>query len=130
MKTAIQEMIERLEKSGFFLISYDYDIFNEALEKEKEQIVKAWEDGDYAYFYSKETGRDFDNGEEYYKDVYNTKEVNDDKYSIFDCYGMIVEHYGINMTFEKAKNLIDKLNPIGDGFAPYTIEKTTKTNNL
>jgi len=37
-KTAIEEMIERLEKSGFFLISYDYDIFNEALEKEKEQI--------------------------------------------------------------------------------------------
>jgi hypothetical protein len=45
MKTAIQEMIERLEKSGFFLISYDYDIFNEALEKEKEQIQKAFSDG-------------------------------------------------------------------------------------
>ena len=46
MKTAIQEMIERLEKSGFFLISYDYDIFNEALEKEKEQIMNAyWEGG-------------------------------------------------------------------------------------
>jgi len=99
------------------------------LEKEKEQIVKAWEDGDYAYFYSKETGMDFDNGEEYYKDVYSTKEVNDDKYSIFDCYGMIVKQYGINMTFEKAKNLIDKLNPIGDGFAPYTIEKTNQTYN-
>jgi hypothetical protein len=41
MKTAIQEMIERLEKSGFFLISYDYDIFNEALEKEKQQIINA-----------------------------------------------------------------------------------------
>jgi hypothetical protein len=45
MKTAIQEMIERLEKSGFFLISYDYDIFNEALEKEKEQIMMAYNDG-------------------------------------------------------------------------------------
>jgi hypothetical protein len=28
------------------------------------------------------------------------------------------------------RSVIDKLNPIGDGFAPYTIEKTTKTNNL
>lgn len=98
-------------------------------QKEKEQIIKAWEDGDYAYFYSKETGRDFDNGEEYYKDVYSTKEVNDDKYSIFDCYGMIVKHYGITMTFEKAKNLIDKLNISGDGFAPYKIEKNNQTYN-
>ena len=45
MKTAIQEMIERLEKSGFFLISYDYDIFNEALEKEKEQLEIAFDLG-------------------------------------------------------------------------------------
>lgn len=37
---------------------------------EKEQLVKAWDDGDYAYFYSKETGRDFDNGEEYYNEIY------------------------------------------------------------
>jgi len=131
MKTAMQELIEWLENSS----DVQNDILNweivkkNAFEKEKEQIVKAWEDGDYAYFYSKETGRDFDNGEEYYKDVYSTKEVNDDKYSIFDCYGMIVEHYGINMTFEKAKNLIDKLNPIGDGFAPYTIEKNNQTYN-
>jgi hypothetical protein len=129
MKTAMQELMDevrKLRKNGF---SVDDKYLQGLLEKEKEQIVKAWEDGDYAYFYSKETGRDFDNGEEYYKDVYSTKEVNDDKYSIFDCYGMIVEHYGINMTFEKAKNLIDKLNPIGDGFAPYTIEKNNQTYN-
>jgi hypothetical protein len=140
MKTAVTMLGEAFRQWQKDWDSYDkgigdkpksYDEFiSPFIELEKEQIVKAWEDGDYAYFYSKETGRDFDNGEEYYKDVYNTKEVNDDKYSIFDCYGMIVEHYGINMTFEKAKNLIDKLNPIGDGFAPYTIEKTTKTNNL
>jgi hypothetical protein len=138
MKTTMQELIDEMDliknllweeglKDKSAMIS---DMIKKAvnkLEKEKEQIVKAWEDGDYAYFYSKETGRDFDNGEEYYKDVYSTKEVNYDKYSIFDCYGMIVEQYGINMTFEKAKNLIDKLNPIGDGFAPYTIEKTNQS---
>jgi len=43
----------------------------QAKQMEKEQIVKAWDDGDYAYFYSKETGRDFDNGEEYYNENYN-----------------------------------------------------------
>ena len=42
----------------------------QAKQMEKEQLVKAWDDGDYAYFYSKETGRDFDNGEEYYKETY------------------------------------------------------------
>ena len=41
------------------------------LAMEKEQISKAWDDGDYAYFYSKETGRDFENGEEYYNETYN-----------------------------------------------------------
>jgi len=30
-----------------------------------------WDDGDYAYFYSKETGRDFENGEQYYNETYN-----------------------------------------------------------
>jgi hypothetical protein len=131
MKTAMQELIEWCNEYQGQMISADQVVLKayKLLEKEKGQIIKAWEDGDYAYFYSKETGRDFDNGEEYYKDVYITKEVNDDKYSIFDCHGMIVEHYGINMTFEKAKNLIDKLNSIGDGFAPYTIEKNNQTYN-
>jgi curli biogenesis system outer membrane secretion channel CsgG len=42
----------------------------QAKQMEKEQLVKAWDGGDYAYFYSKETGRDFDNGEEYYNEIY------------------------------------------------------------
>ena len=46
-------------------------IYKQAKQMEKEQLVKAWDDGDYAYFYSKETGRDFDNGEEYYNETYN-----------------------------------------------------------
>ena len=45
-------------------------VFEQAKQMEKEQISKAWDDGDYAYFYSKETGRDFDNGEEYYNETY------------------------------------------------------------
>ena len=48
--------------------------FEQAKAMEKEQISKAWDDGDYddyAYFYSKETGRDFENGEQYYNETYN-----------------------------------------------------------
>lgn len=48
-------------------------LFQQAKQMEKEQISKAWDDGDYAYFYSKETGRDFDNGEEYYNEKFKTK---------------------------------------------------------
>jgi hypothetical protein len=47
------------------------NLFEQAKQMEKEQLVKAWDDGDYAYFYSKETGRDFDNGEQYYNETYN-----------------------------------------------------------
>jgi hypothetical protein len=47
------------------------ELLEQAKQMEKEQISKAWDDGDYAYFYSKETGRDFDNGEEYYNENYN-----------------------------------------------------------
>ena len=46
-------------------------LLDQAKAMEKEQIVDAWEDGDYAYFYSKETGKDFENGEEYYNETYN-----------------------------------------------------------
>lgn len=41
-----------------------------AKQMEREQISKAWEDGDYSYFHSKEDGKDFDNGEQYYKERY------------------------------------------------------------
>ncbi len=60
--TLVKSIFERLERDGLFI---------KALEKEKEQISKAWDDGDYAYFYNKETGRDFENGEEYYNQTYN-----------------------------------------------------------
>ena len=42
----------------------------EAEQMHKEEIVNAWNDGDYAYFYSKETGRDFVDGSEYYNETF------------------------------------------------------------
>lgn len=46
-------------------------IFREqAKEIEKEQIAKAFDDGDYNYHYSRKTGDDFEDGKEYYQEVY------------------------------------------------------------
>ena len=51
------------------------DLLEQAKEMEKQHIIDAWDDGDYAYFYSKETFKDFENGLQYYNEVF-TKEVN------------------------------------------------------
>jgi hypothetical protein len=50
------------------------DILKQAKEMEKEQIAKAFDDGDYNYHYSRKTGDDFENGKEYYQEVYG-KEI-------------------------------------------------------
>jgi hypothetical protein len=44
-------------------------IINNALQMEREQIVDAWNDGDYAYFYSIE-GKEFEDGDEYYEEKF------------------------------------------------------------
>jgi hypothetical protein len=45
-------------------------LIEKAKEMEKEQIAKAFDDGDYNYHYSRKTGNDFENGEEYFKELY------------------------------------------------------------
>ena len=71
-QTAVEWLIEQLEVFVTLDEELTWDkMFDQAKQMEKEQLVKAWDDGDYAYFYSKETGRDFDNGEEYYNETYN-----------------------------------------------------------
>jgi hypothetical protein len=46
------------------------ETYQQAKEMEKEQIAKAFDDGDYNYHYSRKTGNDFENGEEYFKELY------------------------------------------------------------
>jgi hypothetical protein len=67
VQTAIEWLIEQLQAPCRGIPSH---IVEQAKQMEREQISKAWDDGDYAYFYSKETGRDFDNGEQYYNETY------------------------------------------------------------
>ena len=45
-------------------------VIEQAKEMEKEQIAKAFDDGDYNYHYSRKTGDDFEDGKEYFNEVY------------------------------------------------------------
>ena len=79
-KTAMQQLLHQMREERTKLpLPIEWDRAYQAIEMviettyiplEKEQIVDAWNGGDYAYFYSKETGRDFADGEEYYKETY------------------------------------------------------------
>jgi hypothetical protein len=72
-QTAVEWYFDKI-KSHF---EHDGDLYEVACmtyaiakEKEREQIIDAWNGGDYAYFYSKETGKDFEDGEQYYNETY------------------------------------------------------------
>lgn len=66
--TAVDWLVKKyFDDYNVLIPELEYEI---AKQMEKEQISKAWDDGDYAYFYSKETGKDFDNGEQYYNETY------------------------------------------------------------
>jgi len=69
-QTAVEWLLQRFEDGDMYNVEDAQFIKHQALKMEKEQIAKAWDDGDYAYFHSKETGRDFDNGKQYYNETY------------------------------------------------------------
>ena len=80
-QTAIQSLIEdikigtlsdHIDGVEYFSKDTILELLERAKQMEKEQIAKAWDDGDYAYFYSKETGKDFENGEQYYNETYES----------------------------------------------------------
>jgi hypothetical protein len=51
-----------------------HDALEQAKEMEKQQIAKSFDDGDYNYHYSRKTGNDFEDGQEYYNEVYGGDE--------------------------------------------------------
>jgi hypothetical protein len=68
MKTAMQELIEYLESRYFkYEISSILLKSKELLEKEKQQIIKAHNEGIWT------TEKCFDEGEEYYNQTYQNK---------------------------------------------------------
>ena len=84
MKTAMQELIDELdlikivEKHNFFMVKY---IIEQSLEKEKQQILKAYEDGADHGMDVIEDGLDYVVAIEYYNQTYNQN--NNDKCGCF-----------------------------------------------
>jgi hypothetical protein len=68
--TAVDWLVEQYKKVGGISIS----MAEIAKEMEKEQITQSFEDGEYNYFYSKEDGKDFENGFEYYNEKFKQQE--------------------------------------------------------
>jgi len=69
MKTAMQELIDYM-KTYFHLTDDSLEMFDKALEKEKEQIIDAYENGVGDENERNLSGK-FTNAEEYYNQTYN-----------------------------------------------------------
>jgi len=69
-QTAVEWLVEQVNADCLNSTFIRPELVRDALELEKEQIEDAWNGGDYAYFYSKETGRDFADGKDYYNETY------------------------------------------------------------
>ena len=67
----MQELIEYLNGDTYAGICDIKDRAEELLEKEKDNIAKAWDAGYYGYFSLGIREIEFNNGEEYYKINYN-----------------------------------------------------------
>jgi ribosomal protein S24E len=73
-QTAVEQLAETLRFTNKEVYAEIYDDINKAKETEKKQIAQAFDDGDHYYFYSRKTGDDFENGKEYYNEVYGGDE--------------------------------------------------------
>jgi len=69
-QTAVEYLIQYIMNNQYFIGNDLADVFVKAKAMEKEQIVEAWNGGNYGYFYSKGTKEDFNDGSEYYNEVY------------------------------------------------------------
>ena len=66
-----QEFLEKITNENYKK-SFD-QIIEQAKEMEKKIIAQAFEDGDYNYFFSKKTGREFENGIDYYNEKFKSE---------------------------------------------------------
>lgn len=67
------ELFEQYSEGNFDRITLNKLMLQataKAKEMEKERIAKAFDDGDYNYHYSRKTGNDFEDGQEYFNEIY------------------------------------------------------------
>jgi hypothetical protein len=78
-QTSIEWLIEQYNqyRPGQMPTTQFKEVCEQAIKMHKQEIEDAWNGGDYAYFYSKETGRDFTDGSEYYQETFVSKGSDD-----------------------------------------------------
>ena len=67
------KQVLRSRQLGFISNEKFNELLEQAKEKEEKIIAQAFEDGEYNYFYSKKTGREFENGLEYYNEKFKSE---------------------------------------------------------
>lgn len=67
-QTVVEWLIEQLQAPCRGIPSH---IIEQAKEMFAKQIAQAWDDGNYNYFYNKKNGVDFEDGTQYYNEVYS-----------------------------------------------------------
>jgi len=68
-QTSIQWLFEQFYNNEGMMTTKKLQI---AEEMNRKEIAKAFDDGDYNYHYSRKTGNDFEDGQEYFNEVYGT----------------------------------------------------------
>jgi len=140
--TSIEWLIDQLEQKGDMretasirnlqlnIDTSDYlELKRQAKEMHKQEIIDAWNGGDYAHFYSKETGRDFADGSEYYQETFVSKgsdEVEVPKHP------SVISENGNELLFDKEGNLIKELPQetfVSKGSDECQFEPTTNTSS-
>jgi hypothetical protein len=71
-QTSIQWLFEQFYNNEGMMTTKKLQI---AEEMNRKEIAKAFDDGDYNYHYSRKTGNDFENGQEYFDEVYGEEEL-------------------------------------------------------
>ncbi len=71
-QTSIQWLFEQFYNNEGMITTKQLKIAEQMNQKE---IAKAFDDGECNYFYSRKTGNDFADGQEYFNELYGTEEL-------------------------------------------------------
>ena len=66
-QTSVQWLFEKFWNNEGMITTKQLEI---AEKMNRDEIVQAFDNGDYNYFYSRKTGNDFADGQEYYEELY------------------------------------------------------------
>jgi len=66
-QTSVQWLFEKFWNNEGMITTKQLEI---AEKMNRNEIAQAFDNGDYNYFYSRKTGNDFSDGQEYYEELY------------------------------------------------------------